>query len=372
MATTLGQRCTVFLAEGGVPRFKIDSSIDSVLAGDLPLYGPAPYTSNVFVHKITNALDPKGDLFLRVGNVADLTTLALGREAAVGLSQTLYLSTEFSVTYDDIATASSAKVLIQQRVDNLIADWHTYNEKFLAPLTNPPDQSVITMPLNESIVSARTDEYNSAHAELLQSKVDVAQASSDANITAAAAAAANQASIDALEGSSQCSVMLGHFVGGYDEMLAYRAAVNIFRTATITYANATTVFVAAADVYRAISGDPSAPQEATYDAAKLVYVAAKAAFDGATTTMNTAANNEIFKGEATLNSFRSEMSAACSQKIQGVSIAAQKKKDADKAAAEAATAKSAADAVTSAALLADSETFLALKEVCPDAERTVP
>lgn len=372
MATTLGQRCTVFLDEKGVQRFKIDSSIDSVLAGDLPLYGPAPYTSNIFVHKITNPLDPKGDSFLRVGNVADLTTLSLGREAAVGLSQTLYLSTEFSVTYDDIATASSAKVLIQQRVDNLIADWHTYNEKFLAPLTNPPDQSVIPLPLNESIVEERTEAYNSAHAAFLQSKVDVAQASSNANITAAAAAAANQAAIDAVEGSAQCSIMLGHFVSGYDEMLAYRAAVNIYRTAAIAYTNATETFVAAADVYRAIVGAPSGPQQATYDAAKAAYSGAKSVYDAAVVTMNTAANNAIFKGEAVLNSFRSEMSAACSQKLQGVSIAAQKKKDADKAAAEAATAKSAADAVTSAALLADTETFLSLKEVCPDAERTVP
>jgi hypothetical protein len=372
MATTLGQRCTVYLDEKGVQRFKIDNSIDSVLAGDLPVYGPSPFTSNIFVHKIIDPLDPKGDTFLRVGNVADLTTFPLGREIAVGLNQSLYLSTEFTVVYDDIATASAAKVLIQQRVDNLIADWHTYNDQFLAPLTVPPDYSVIPMPLNSSIVSERTDAYNTAHAELLQSKVDVATANSEANITAAAAAAANQASIDALENSSQCSVLLGHFVGGYDEMLAYRAAVNIFRTAAITYDNATVAFVAAADVYRSIVGTPSGGDKATYDAAKALYAAAKLVYDATVVTMNTAATNEIFKGEATLNSFRSEMSAACSQKIQGVSIAAQKKKDADKTAAVAATAKSAADEVTSAALLADTETFLSLKEVCPTAERTVP
>lgn len=372
MATTLGQRCTVFLDENGVQRFKIDNSIDEVVAGDLPVFGPPPYTSNVFVHKIVNPLDPKGDTFLRVGNVSDLTTLPLGREQAAGLGQSLYLSTEFSVIYDDIATASTAKVLIQQRVDNLIADWHTYNEKFLAPLTSPPDYSSIPMPLNESIVSERQDAYNSAHAELLQAKVDAAEASADAQSTAVASAAANEASVDALEASAQCSNMLGHFIGGYDAMVLYRQAVNTFLNASTTYATATTVFVAAADTYRAIVGDPSAPQEATYDAAKVAYASAKAAYDVSRATMNAAVTLETINGEAVLDSFRDEISGACSQKIQDVAIAAAKKKDADKLAADAATAKSAADAVASTALLTDTEKFLSLKEVCPDAERITP
>lgn len=358
IVTTLGQRCTVFLDATGVQRFKIDSSIDSVLAGDLPIFGPSPYTSNIFVHKILNPADPKADTFLRVGTVADLTTLSLGRETAVGLGHSLYLSTEFSVTYDDIATASTAKLLIQQRVDNLIADWHTYNEKFLAPLTTPPNFSVINMPLNTTIVSERQDAYNAAHAAYLSSKVGSAQTTADAAITAAAAVAANEAAVEAVNASQQCSTMLGHFNGGNTAENTYRAAVNAFIAASV-------VWEAAVVVYRAIAGTPSAGDKATLDAAKSIY-------DAAMATMNAAVIAEATNGAAVLEAFRSEMAVACSSKIAAVAVASQKKKDADKAAATAATAKSAADAVQSTALLADTAAFMSLLEVCPTATRITP
>lgn len=372
MATTLGQRCIVFLDEKGVQRFKIESSIDSVLAGDLPIYGTAPYTSNIFVHKIVDPLDPKGDTFLRVGTVADLTTLALGRETAVGLAQTLYLSTEFSVTYDDIATASSAKLLIQQRVDNLIADWHTYNEKFLAPVTTPPNYSVIPMPLNESVVSARQTAYNTAHAEYLAAKLAASEAANDAQLTAHDAAAANDNSVDAVAQSQQCSDMLGHLVGGMTGLSNYRYAVNNFIAASATYYSAVTTFVAAADVYRAIAGAPSAGDRSTYDSAKAAYVSAKSAYDAAVLVMNAAVIAEVSLTKGPLEAFQSEMAVACSEKINLVAVEAAKKKDADKAAAEAATAKAAADSTANAALNADNAAYLSLKEVCPDAERIVP
>jgi hypothetical protein len=358
IVTTLGQRCTVFLDADGVQRFKIDSSIDSVLAGDLPIFGPTPFTSNIFVHKIINPADPKADTFLRVGNVADLTTLDLGRETAAGLNHSLYLSTEFSVTYDDIATASTAKVLIQQRVDNLIADWHTYNEQFLAPPTVPPDYSVIDMPLTTSIVSERQDAYTDAHAEYLASKVGSAEATSDAAITAAAAVAANEDAIAAVAASQQCSTMLGHFNGG-------NTAVNVYRVAVDNFIAASVVWEAAVVVYRAIAGTPSAPERATLDAAKAVYDAALAA-------MNAAVIAEATNGEAVLEAFRTEMATACTAKIADVAIASQKKRDADAAAATAATAKRAADQTQSTALLADTAAFMALLEVCPDAERITP
>jgi hypothetical protein len=367
MPTTLGQRCTVFLDEASIQRFKIDSSIDSVEAGDLPLYGPSPYTSNIFVHQIVNSVDPKSDTFLRVANVADLTTLSLGRETAVGLNQTLYLSTNFTVVYDDIATASSAKLLIQQRVDNLIADWHTYNEQFLAPLTSPPDYSTISMPLTAGIVAERESEYTTAHAEYLASKVTAAEATTDATVTAAAASAANEDNVTALSESQKCSAMLGRFNSGNTAISTYRASVNNFISASVTYTNAVTTFVSVADAYRAGTAD-----NATYDAAKSAYTSAKAIWDAAKTAMDAAVVDEVTNGQSVLEAFRSDMALTCTNKLGEVSITSQKKKDADTAAAEAATAKRAADEAQSAALLADTEAFLAYQEVCPTAERIVP
>jgi hypothetical protein len=377
IVTTLGQRCTVFLNEDGVQRFKIESSIDAVLAGDLPIYGPSPYTSHVFVHKVVVPTDPKSDTFLRVANVADLTTLALGRELALGLGQPLYLSTEFTVVYEDIATASSAKVLIQQRVDNLIADWHAYNEKFLAPLNAPQSgppytYSDIDLPLNQSLEDERQAAYDAAHSAYLESKLAALEATSDASISAAAATAANDDAVSAVAESQQCSNMLGQFNGANTGVGSYRSSVNAFLAASATYATATATFVAAADTYRAIAGDPNVTQEGVYDAAKAAYVNAKSIYDAAVAAMNVAVVLETTNGQAALETFRNSMATACTQKIADVSIASQKKKEADTAAAEAATAKRAADEAQSAALLADTVAFLSLQEICPEAERTVP
>jgi hypothetical protein len=382
IVTTLGQRCTVFLDAGGVQRFKIDSSIDSVLAGDLPVYGTSPFTSNVFVHKITVPADPKSDSFLRVANVADLTTLPLGREIAAGSGQSLYLSTAFTVTYDDIATASSAKLLIQQRVDNLIADWHAYNERFLAPAVYPADYSTINLPLTSGIVSTRLAAYNTAHAEYLASKVASASTGATATVASAAAISANEAAIDAVNASQQCSTLLGQFTTGNTAIIAYRGAVNAmiptaqaFYAASTTYSSEVTAFSVAYNTYLA---SPMAPGDlADLQTAKGVLNTATAAWEAVRATFNPSAaasamSSEALNGEPTMAAFGSSMSTACSTKINEVAIASQKKKDADSEAAAAATAKSAADATQSTALIADTAAFLSLKEVCATAVRTIP
>jgi len=372
MATILGQRCTVFLDENGVQRFKIDSSIDAVEPGDLPIYGPLPYTSNIFVHKIIAPLDPKSDTFLRVGNVADLTTLALGRETAVGLNQAMYLGTEFTVVYDDIATASTAKLLIQQRVDNLIADWHTYNEKFLAPLTTPPDYSSIPLPLTTSLESAAKDAYASAHAELLAAKTTSAVAAVTATTTITLAAAANQDAVDAVSESQKCSNLLGQFNTGNTAIESYRQSVNTFVTASITFQTASATFDTAAQLYITYGIAPTAPQLATFTAAESAFNTAKGNYDSALAAMTAAVAAEAVQGQPVLDTFHTSMAQACTTKIADVQIAAQKKATADKAAADAATAKKAADTALSAALIADTEAYLAVKVLCPTFVATSP
>jgi hypothetical protein len=358
MATILGQRCTVFLDEKGVQRFKIESSIDAVLPGDLPIYGSSPYSSNVFVHKIITTTDPKADTFLRVANVADLTTLPLGRETALGLNQTIYLSAEFIVTYDDIATASQAKLLIQQRVDNLIADWHTYNEAFLAPLTVPPDLSNITLPLTDSLEAQRKAAYNTAHAEYLVSQTADATAQATYAAATAAATAANEAAIAAVAESQHCSQMLGQFNVANTAVSNYRNAVNTFMTASSTFAVASAVYIGAGT-------SPSAPQLATF-------TAAKAAYDSAYAAMSAAVVAENLQSGPVLTSFATNIATVCTTRIADVAIAAQAKTNADAAAATAATEKKAADEAQSAALLADTNAYLSVKELCPDFLRTVP
>lgn len=357
MATTLGQRCTTYLDSTGVQHFQIDSSIDSVAAGDLPIFGVAPFTSYIFVHQIGAVNDPKSDTFSRVGNVADLTTLPTGRESAVAASKTTYLATEFTVRYDDVATASNAKLLIQQRVDNLIADWHTFNEKFLAPVTTPPDLSEIPFPLTSSIVSERTDAYNTAHALLLASKTATATAAGVAAVALATSTAANQDVVQALADSQSCSAMLGQFNAGFVGENAYRSAVNIFVTASST-------FETAAIVYRNVVS-PGPTDQATFDAAKTAFDAAKAAMQAAVTA-------EATNGGPVLTAFQTAIATACTAKISAVSVTTQAKATADAAAATATTEKKAADAAQSAAQDADTAALLSVKEVCPTFQATFP
>lgn len=386
MSTILGQRCTVFLDGDGVQRFKIDSSIDAVEPGDLPTAGPSPFTAYVFVHKIVLPDDPKSDTFLRVGNVADLTTLPQGREVAKGLGQTLYVSTAFSVIYDDIATASTAKKLIQQRVDNLIADWHTYNEQFLAPETvSPPNhRSDIPLPLTTTLEDERKAAYNDAHAELLTAKATSAVAATTATATITAATAANEAVSNAVLDSQECSSMLGQFNGAKTAIDAYRNAVNLFapsattlETASLTFQQATITFQTAAATYIALGSSPGAGPLATFTAAKTTFDNAYNAWNivragFSATALNNAIAAEALSGAPVMATLATNMAVACSGKIADVQLASQKKATTDKAAADAATAKKAADVAQSAALIADTQALLSVKELCPDFEPTVP
>jgi hypothetical protein len=384
MATTLGQHCTVFLDVDGIQRFKIVSSVDSVEAGDLPLHGAAPYTSYIFVHKIVEPTDAKADTFLRVGNVADLTTIAIGRELAVGLGQSLYLAIEFTVIYDDIATASQAKTLIQQRVDNLIADWHKYNEEFLAPLTTPPDLSTIPFPLTQSEEDERKAAYDEAHAELLAAKADSALAAVEASASISAAATCNDVASITVANSQECSKLLGQYNGIVTAEDAFRGAVTSFAPSAVTFSDASLVFFNACTAYQTASATyisygitPTTPQRQAFMDAKLTWDNALTAWNNVRVTFNAAGLNsaiaaESINGAPAMATLQTDMSKACTTKISEVTAAASKKTECDKAAAEATTAKKAADEALSAALLADTQAYLEVKALCPEFERTVP
>lgn len=447
MATILGQRCTVYLDENSIQRFKIESSIDTVEPGDLP-------NANVFVHKIISSTDPKQDTFLRVANVADLTTLAQGRETAVGLSQTLYLSTAFTVTYDDIATATQAKPLIQQRVDNLIADWHNYNEQFLAPVSIPPNYSQIPMPLTTSEEDERKAAYTTAHAEYLAAQTDNATAQAEYAAAVTAASAAGDDAITAVAESQQCSTMLGQLNTGLsalDQLIAATTAVvndmNPFVNSCITFNTACLTFQSAAALYSSYGTGATTGQQSifgtAYDTWASAYGTWKNAYNNANATLTSgfssacsifigstgacddfsgitdahrgltipmtsgqvssyASSKAIWDGKfatwysgylswastvdalvaalaaynvnggSVLSTVQTDMSAACTKKIGSVSAAAAAKKDADKALADAQTAKKASDQALSDAELADTNAYLAVKELCPDYERIVP
>ena len=171
MATTLTQSCVAVVDSTGLPQFQIISTLTNVLAGDLP-------SATIFVFQLVDVTNPKGDSFLRVAGIIDLTTLASSRTLAIALGQTTYLSNQFTVVYSDLVTAISAKQQIQARVDSLVSQWQNYTQQFLVP-----SSFIIPLPVS-SIVVAAQNAYTAAVASNIAAQTAVT-AAQDA-VTAAA------------------------------------------------------------------------------------------------------------------------------------------------------------------------------------------
>lgn len=161
--TVLEQNCQAVRA-GNATIFEIVSALVSVQTGELP-------HSEIFVHTIVEATDPKADTFVRIADLVDLTTVSRSRAIALQNGLTQYLSSRFRVTFTDVTTAIQARSLIQTKVNNLINQWIAYEQDFT---TNPST----TLPLVESsVMQAAADEYKKAKAAVAKATeaLDAAQ-----------------------------------------------------------------------------------------------------------------------------------------------------------------------------------------------------
>lgn len=369
MATVLSQACTVYTDSAGLQKFKIVSTIESFETADLP-------SASIFVHKIVAVNDPKSDSFLRVANVVDLTTLKRTRQLAVDAGETTYVDVTFTVIYDDVATASQAKLLIQQRVDNCIADWHSYTEKFVYPIDYPtgsPTVTGVTFPMTTTLEDQLKAEYSTAHAAYLTSKTAVATATANLSAATTAAATANENVADAVTESQKCSTMLGQFNTGKSAVDTYRTVMNDFITTRATdFTAAAATFKAACDLYASYGTSPTSGQLSTFQTAIATFNTAKTTFDTYQAIAATAVSTEGTQGKPVLDNLSTDMAATCTTKRAYVQIATTKKTEADTALGTAATEKKAADAAAAAALAEDTRTYLAVKEICPDFQRITP
>jgi len=133
--------------------------IESALTG----LGTLP-TLTVFVLQVVDRTDSKSDVFARVANLADLTALPQGRDAALianpGSSSFQYLSSTATNRFTDLATAVAAQKVIQDRVGALVSDWETYTNQFVASSLS------ILIPLSNSLspeaVQALINAYKTA------------------------------------------------------------------------------------------------------------------------------------------------------------------------------------------------------------------
>lgn len=141
---------------------------------------------SVFVVNVVDVFDPKQDTLARVANIADLTTIPVGRDpgiAAPGPDGVQFLSASWSAVYETLETALDAAQAFRDRVNRLVVDWQSFRTSFNAPTPTP---AVYTFPATDtSPKTTLIEAYKVAKQDRYQKQL--AKADADAVLAAAQA-----------------------------------------------------------------------------------------------------------------------------------------------------------------------------------------
>jgi uridine phosphorylase len=179
--THITQDCiSVDTADG--MRYQITTT---VIDDPIEHYGelPDPF---LFVYDVVEALDPKQDVFVRVGSPYDLENVVVGRAATITAGTLRYRTNSFMVRYTDLEIAVQAKQAIKQRVDTAVMTWYTYKSAFYALLEtteHPTTDEEYIQTLTNAYVAAR-DARIAAEAAAVTASTAVATALVEANAAA--------------------------------------------------------------------------------------------------------------------------------------------------------------------------------------------
>ena len=260
MALTISHQIRrVYSTVDGAPAYEIDAYVTD--AGDLP-------DRAVFVMQVPVPEDPKSDTLARVATVADLHDVVTDRPTAL-LSATdtvyaVYRTAQVFIRYTDLPTAVSALDVLKSRIDELVIDWQTYLNQFVAGVAPYPGQPVLPEDItshpryNSDLYTILLKQYLAALAAEAAAKatVDSTKTTYDAAVTTSSN---EQAEVTEMKGLYDLCLLAQASVG------AYSTSMHSFRTAANTYQAATT-------------GTAPGP-EATYVAAATAAQAAETAFD---------------------------------------------------------------------------------------------
>lgn len=351
--TTLHQDSTTVFDALGAAKFRVVSSITYVKPGDLPLATGATL-SEVFVHSIIDSTDPKQDKFLRVANIHDLTTIVRGRDNALLASQSTYLSLSFTVEFDDVTTAAAAKLVVQTRVDELIADWIKYTTEFLIPTDFP-------MPAPEAtLVVAAKAAYKTAAATSVEKEAALVTANAASTEAVAAAGRASAAYTAALTASNQCNQLSQNAVSMKAAEDAFRAAMNTFKTGEGGFATQAATFTTAADAAELLNPN------AGFRTAITTFQGQAAANTSVLTNAAAALTAELQNGKPVLDALVISIAGQCAAHTAAVTAAAVTKATADGTVATTQTAQTQAQAAATAAATAKDAALAAVLLVCSD------
>jgi hypothetical protein len=349
--TTLHQDSTTVFDALGAAKFRIVSSITYVKPGDLPL-APGATLSEVFVHSIIDSTDPKQDKFLRVANIHDLTTIVRGRDNALLASQDTYLSLSFTVEFNDVTTAAAAKLVVQTRVDELIADWIKYTTEFIVPTDFP-------MPAPEAtLVVAAKAAYKTAASNSDKKEAELVTANAASAEAVAAAGRASSTYTAALTASNQCNQLSQNAVSMKAAEDAFRAAMNVFKTGEDGFATQAAAFTAVA----AVEPTPSPGLVS----AVVTFQGQMAANTAVLTNAGAALTAELQNGKPVLDALVTSIAAQCAAHTAAVTAAATAKATADGTVATTQTAQAQAQAAATTAAAAQAAALAAVLVVCAD------
>ncbi len=135
--------------------FRVEATVTA--EGELP-------TTAIFVFLIGDADDAATDTFARVANPQDLINLQINRDATITAEGTEYLASYASFQYPNLTVGVNAKALLKTRINELISQWITYHDVFIAdsgesqpyPSTDPAVEDTLKSDYTTA-VSARED-----------------------------------------------------------------------------------------------------------------------------------------------------------------------------------------------------------------------
>lgn len=218
-----------------VPKFKVVAEV--IDAGDLP-------TKALFVIKVLDDDAPNSDEFARVARIADFDTYGTDRPEAIAAAEDdddpIFRSPVFTFYYDNLQTANNAQEVLKSRLDELVDDWRTYDEKFVATseVTDHPRATTDAFnALVDSYSSAVTAE-ETAKDTMDSAKDDYDDAVSDAEDAGTAVTTAKTAYDDCVEAKGWFDALYNAFAG-----TGFVSKANIFAADVATFLGQATTFL---------------------------------------------------------------------------------------------------------------------------------
>lgn len=126
---------------------------------------------NVFVIAVADEEDATQDTLARVANIADLTTVPIGRDAGIaapGPNGIEFLSQASTVSYETLETANDAAVAFQDRVNALIENWIAFRTEYNAPDPTPASYTFprVDASQKEALITAYAVAKQAGYAQL--------------------------------------------------------------------------------------------------------------------------------------------------------------------------------------------------------------